>query len=209
MPKPCNVMHSAAILAGGRATRFGGRDKGALLVDGQTIRARQLAMLSEVADEVLIVGGESGAGLPADRRAEALRHIPDLVLGCGPMGGVHAAVCAARHDAVFVIACDMPYVTAAFAAHLLDLAHDVDAVVPRTERGLHPLCAVYTRACRERLATRLAAGSLQMRGFLDDVRIRVIEAEDIEVFGDRHRLLANVNTPADYAGLEALPGHKR
>jgi molybdenum cofactor guanylyltransferase len=194
MPQSCNVMHSAAILAGGRATRFGGRDKGALLVDGQTIRARQLAMLSEVADEVLVVG-------PG--------HVEDLVPGCGPMGGVHAAVCAARHDAVFVIACDMPYVTAPFAAHLLDLAHDVDAVVPRTERGLHPLCAVYTRACREPLATRLAAGSLQMRGFLDDVRIRVVEAEDIEVFGDRHRLLANVNTPADYAGLDALHGHKR
>ncbi len=30
-------MDSAAILAGGRATRFGGRDKGALVVGGQTI----------------------------------------------------------------------------------------------------------------------------------------------------------------------------
>jgi molybdopterin-guanine dinucleotide biosynthesis protein A len=118
-------------------------------------------------------------------------------------------VCAPRHDAVLVIACDMPYVTAPFAAHLLDLAHDVDAVVPRTERGLHPLCAVYTRACREPLARRLAAGSLQMKRLLDEVRVRVIEAEDIAVFGDRHRLLANVNTPADYAGLEALHGHKR
>ena len=27
-------------------------------------------------------------------------------------------------------------------------------------------------------------------------------------FGDRHRLLANVNTPAEYAGLEALQSHK-
>ena len=97
--------------------------------------------------------------------------------------------------------------SAPFAAHLLDVARQVDAVVPRTERGLHPLCAVYTRACREPLARRLAAGSLPMKGLLDDVRVRVIEAEEIDVFGDRHRLLANVNTPADYAGLEAL--HKR
>ena len=185
-------MPSAAILAGGRASRFGGRDKGALLVDGQTIRERQMAMLAEVADEVLVIG-------PG--------HIEDLVPNGGPMAGVHAAICAARHDAIFVIACDMPYVTAPFAAHLLDVARQVDAVVPRTERGLHPLCAVYTRACREPLARRMAAGSLPMKGLLDDVRVRVIEAEEIDVFGDRHRLLANVNTPADYAGLEAL--HKR
>jgi molybdopterin-guanine dinucleotide biosynthesis protein A len=185
-------MPSAAILAGGRATRFGGRDKGALLVGGQTIRERQMTMLAEVADEVLVVG-------PG--------HLEDLIPGGGPMAGVHTAVCAARHDAVFVIACDMPYVTASFAAHLLDVAGEADAVVPRTERGLHPLCAVYTRACREPLAKRLAAGSLQMKGLLDDVRVRVIEAEEIEIFGDRHRLLANVNTPADYADLAAL--HKR
>jgi molybdenum cofactor guanylyltransferase len=201
-------MYSAAILAGGRAMRFGGRDKGALVVDGQTIRDRQIAMLSEIADDVLIVAREGGAGLQAcDRRAKALRHISDIVPGCGPIGGVHAAVSAARHDTVFVIACDMPYVTGAFAAHLLDLSQNADLVVPRTERGLHPLCAVYTRACLEPLARRLAAGTLQMRGLLDDVRVRVVDAEAIERFGDRHRLLANVNTPADYAGLEAL--HKR
>ena len=32
--------------------------------------------------------------------------------------------------------------------------------------------------------------------------------DEIRQFGDPDRLLANVNTPADYAGLEALQGHK-
>jgi molybdenum cofactor guanylyltransferase len=187
-------MYSAAILSGGRATRFGGRDKGALVVDGRTIRDRQLAMLSEVADELLIV---------------APGHVEDVFPGCGPMGGVHAAVKAAQHDAVFVIACDMPYVTAPFAAHLLRLAEDVDVVVPRTERGLHPLCAVYTRACLEPLTRRLTAGLLKMGTLLDDVRVRVVEDDEIDAFGDPERLLANVNSPADYAGLEALHTHER
>ena len=38
-------MPSAAILNGGRATRFGGCDKGALLVGGRSIRDRQLQEL--------------------------------------------------------------------------------------------------------------------------------------------------------------------
>ena len=42
---------SVAILAGGQATRFGGRDKSALLVDGRSILDRQLAALAPLTDE--------------------------------------------------------------------------------------------------------------------------------------------------------------
>jgi molybdopterin-guanine dinucleotide biosynthesis protein A len=37
--------------------------------------------------------------------------------------------------------------------------------------------------------------------------VRELTAGEIEVFGDRHRLLANVNTPADYEELEGLRRH--
>jgi molybdopterin-guanine dinucleotide biosynthesis protein A len=47
-----------------------------------------------------------------------------------------------------------------------------------------------------------------MRELLDSVRTRAVPLEEIRRFGDPDRLLANVNTPADYAGLEALQGHK-
>jgi molybdopterin-guanine dinucleotide biosynthesis protein A len=185
-------MYSAAILAGGRASRFGGRDKSTLLVEGRTIRERQLAVLSPVAAEILIIGADQ-----------------DIVAGCGPMGGVHAALTAARGEAVLVLACDMPYVTADFASCLLDLSREADIVIPRTDRGYHPLCSVYTRACLEPLAHRLAMQSLRLTALLEDVRVRVVEGSELDRFGDRARLLANVNTPGDYAGLAALHRHKR
>jgi len=80
--------------------------------------------------------------------------------------------------------------------------------VPQTERGYHPLCAVYTRACLAPVAARLAARRLRMRELVDELPARIVTAEEIDRFGDRHVLLANVNTPAEYAGLEALQGHK-
>jgi molybdopterin-guanine dinucleotide biosynthesis protein A len=40
------------------------------------------------------------------------------------------------------------------------------------------------------------------------MRTHVVPVDDIRRFGDPDRLLANVNTPADYADLEALQGHK-
>ena len=180
---------SAAILAGGQATRFGGRDKSTLLVDGRTIRDRQIAALTALTDDLQIV-------------------VSDIVPGCGPLGGLHAALTAARHDTLFLIACDMPYVSSPFIAYLLSLAGDADIVVPQSERGYHPLCAVYTCACLEPAAARLANRRLGMREFVDSMRTRVVPVEDIRRFGDPDRLLANVNTPADYAALEALQGHK-
>jgi len=192
---------SAAILAGGRATRFGGRDKSALVVGGITILERQIAALASVSDDLLLVG--------AARDARDARAIPDLVAGCGPLGGLQAALTAARHDRVFVVACDMPHVEAPLVRHLAALAGDADAVVPRTERGYHPLCAVYARGCLAAVTRHLAERRFRMADLLASLRVRVVETADLEAFGDPQRLLANVNTPAEYAGVEALQGHER
>jgi molybdopterin-guanine dinucleotide biosynthesis protein A len=134
--------------------------------------------------------------------------IHDIVPGCGPLGGLHAALTAARGDRVLLVACDMPFLSSPFLAHLLSLANDVDIVVPQSERGYHPLCAVYSTACLAPAAARLADGRLKMRELLDAMRTRVVPIDEIRRFGDPDRLLANVNTPADYADLEALQGHK-
>jgi hypothetical protein len=47
-----------------------------------------------------------------------------------------------------------------------------------------------------------------MRDLVAAMRTRVVTSAEIDRFGDRYRLLANVNTPAEYAGLEARQGHK-
>jgi molybdopterin-guanine dinucleotide biosynthesis protein A len=196
-------MWSAAILAGGSAVRFGGRDKSALVVEGRSILERQLSELTTLTTDILIVGRHG----PLDRPA-AVRVVADRVPGGGPLGGLHAALAESLGDATIVIACDMPYVSASLLGHLLALTRDADAVVPRTARGYHPLCAAYTRACLAPAAARLANGRLKMIDLFEDVRVRVVTAEEIAAFGHSNRLLANVNTPAEYGDLEAFQGHE-
>ena len=203
-------MARAAILAGGRARRFGGIDKSSLVVDGQTILDRQMAMLQtvDVIREIMIVG--------ATASHRSARRIVDRVSGCGPLGGIHAALTAAaggtpiqaRGNAVFVLACDMPYVPSALVTYLLDLAQNADAVIPLTEAGYHPLCAVYSLACLDPVGRRLAEGRLQVVGILDDVKARVVTVAEVDRFGDPHRLLMNVNTPVDYLALQTSLSHQ-
>ena len=190
-------MHSAAILAGGRARRFGGRDKSALIVDGRPILERQIAELAQITSDILVVGRH-----PSSRAIAPARYVADYAPGCGPLGGLHAALVSARGDATLVLACDMPYVSASLLRHLLALTSGADAVVPRTERGYHPLCAAYTRACLEPVARRLADRRLTMTELLEDVKVRIVTPEEIDAFGDCGRLLTNVNTPAEYGAIE-------
>ena len=103
----------------------------------------------------------------------------------------------------------MPFVTAELPAHLLSCAEHWAAVVPRTERGYHPPCAVYTRGCGAAVTRRLTEGRLAMIGLLEEVRVHVVTSEELDAFGNRHRLLANVNTPVEYEEIEALAGHER
>lgn len=191
-------MATAAILAGGQATRFGGVDKGALVVGTHSILERQLHELAQISDDILLVGsrhvsGNVGFRVVADRR-------PD----CGPLGGLETALAEARDDIVLLVAGDMPFVTASLLAYLQELAETAQAVVPRTERGYHPLCAAYARSCLVAVAKRLASRRLSMVGLLEDLNVRAVEPNEIERFGSPDRLLANVNTPAQFYAIAAL-----
>ncbi len=201
---------SVAILTGGQATRFGGRDKGALIVGGASILARQIAALAPLTDDLLLVGSPNNGGRSQTRSSGAtVRVVADIVPGSGPLGGIHAALTEARGDRVLVVACDMPYLTTDFAAYLAAQAGSADVVVPSGGGRLHPLCAVYGRACLDLAARMLAERRLALHDLIAQTSTRIVAEEDMIRFGAPSRLLANVNTPAEYADLEALQDHEQ
>lgn len=202
-------MPSAAILSGGRARRFSGRDKGGLIVDGRSIVERQLDALAPVADDIMIVGREPELGTAGAR----FRVVADRLAEQGPLGGLDAALAEAVHPVVILLACDMPYVTApllGWLAALVSGTPQVDAAVPHTSQGDHPLCAAYTRACQAAVAKRLREGPRAMKDLLRDLRVRRIDEIELRQFGIPQQLLANVNTPEDYASVQGpSAGHTR
>src|SRR5438876_257040 len=95
---------AAAIVAGGRARRFGGRDKSRLVVDGQSIINRQLEILQQLTTSIFVVAtdGERFAdlGLPV---------FPDLMPEAGVLGGILTALASTDLDRVLVVAGDLPF----------------------------------------------------------------------------------------------------
>jgi molybdopterin-guanine dinucleotide biosynthesis protein A len=192
---PVGLAVSAAILAGGRARRLGGADKASLAVGRARIIDRQLAALSTVADDVRIVTNASG------RYGDlGVRVVPDAIAGAGPLGGIYSALLDAAHERVLIIACDLPFITPALLERLVaesGTGDEVDAVVPRSARGLEPLCALYTKRCAATVKSRIAIGALQVAGLLDAVRTRVLDPDTLAPY-DEGALFDNVNTPHDH-----------
>lgn len=195
-------MWTAAILAGGQARRLGGADKSGLPIGGRPILTRQLELVRGLTSHVLIVANDG------DRYREAgVPVVRDRIQGAGALGGLYTALLEAPTPQVLVLACDMPFLTAPFLVRVMALSAGVDAAVPRDHRGLHPLCAAWSRRTAPHLAARIAAGRLRIADALAGLDVREIGPDELAPLDPEGRLLMNVNTPDDYerAIRESVP----
>lgn len=192
------ALPSAAILAGGKARRLGGRDKSRLVIEGRSIIVRQTEVLQRVAHDIFIVGPQ--ADLYADLE---LPVYADLLPGNGALGGVYTALEVAREDLVLTIACDLPFLDAGLLQRLVERSAGHDGAWIATDRGAEPLIACYRRDARTRVLDRLRRGALKAADLNAALDLGVVTADDVAQFGPIDRLLANVNTPEDFARIES------
>src|SRR5215831_1366441 len=116
---------AGVMLAGGRASRMGGRDKAFAAVGGEPIAVRTARLFRELFPQLIIV----------TNRAERFRDlgselVSDRFPSRGPLAGIHAATLASRHPHVFVAACDMPGLDPGVIRFLLRRIGRAQAIVP-------------------------------------------------------------------------------
>ncbi len=204
-------MSTAAILAGGRARRFGGQAKMLLPLGRQRIIDRLLAALGAVVDNVLIV---MSAAETSDRDLFDLQTttvVNDHFVEAGPLAGIHAALAASASPCTLIVAGDMPFLTRPFLAHLLQVGladAAADAVIPRSSDGWHPLCACYRASCRNAIEERISRSALKTSNLMHDLRTRVLLDEHLSPYNPDGALLFNINTPADYARALAIGAYR-
>lgn len=199
---------AGAIVAGGRAARFGGNSKGLLQVGGRRIIDRVADALEPHVDALFVVANAPAAGswLP---KARVVR---DVLIGGGSAAGVHAALRAANRP-VLAVAWDLPFVTSALCSALAarGAVGDADAVVAQGSSAgrLETMCAWYGPACAEAIAATWDTGDRSMHGLLARVRTIVLDAAVVARAGDPARMFLNVNTEADLERARALVGDGR
>lgn len=192
---------SAAVLAGGESRRMG-RDKSLLELDGEPLIARVVSRLAELSDDILVITNDTEK---YEWLADRVRFASDLGgAGQGPLAGIGAALQAARHDVVLVVATDMPFLNTDLLAYLVEKAETVDVVVPVIEEGRpETMHAVYRRTCLPAIKQRLEANRRKITGFFEDVRVCEVPVKELQRFDPELQSFLNANTPEQWTDVKA------
>jgi len=187
---------AGVLLAGGRATRMGGRNKAFAAVGGESIAGRTVRVLQDVFPQVIIA-----TNAPRDFDRFGVELVADRYPGSGPLAGIHAALEVTRHPHAFVVACDMPGLDAGVIRLLLDRIGSADAIVPRWDGDIEPLHAVYAARCLPVIEGCLAAGRVAMREFLPRIVVDYVSEGELRAVSAAAASFTNVNTPEELAAV--------
>ena len=99
-----------------------------------------------------------------------------------------------------IVACDLPYLTAAWLKHLTirAIASSANVVMPVSLNGPEPLCAVYRKQCEVAIRAALERGERKVKDVVCGLSLDLIEADEWKAFDSGGVLFRNMNSPDDY-----------
>lgn len=185
----------AVVLAGGRARRFGGQDKGLILLGGEPLAAWVIRCLRPQVHSLV---------LSANRNLESYAALGQVVTDAipgqpGPLAGIHAGADSLGCEWALTVPCDAPFLPSDLISrlHAGALHAGVDAVYAADDRQAHYTVLLLRRALTAGIPAFLAAGGRRVQDWLAQLRARPV------LFRDDPYAFFNINTPADLILAEA------
>lgn len=187
-------LYSAVILAGGRSTRMG-FDKQLLVMHSRRIVQHLIALLRTRFDDIMVASPDPGL-----YRGERVRVVQDIHRGIGPLGGIHRALVSAKGQAVFTIACDMPFPEVGYIDYMISRleGQDWDACLTRRGEHLETCHAFYCPSGLPMLEMQIAQGRYSVASYANKINSLVIPEAIASKFLPGWRAFTNLNTPEDY-----------
>lgn len=199
-PAPTPFDITGVVLAGGRARRMGGQDKGLVTLAGRPMVEHVLEVLRPQVGTILINANRNAAryaqyGYPvvADRDGDF----------SGPLAGMASAMAEAPTPFIVTVPCDGPLLAADLVSRLtLALARDqADLAVAHDGERMQPVYALLPVRLLPSLERWLAAGERKIDSWYALHQVALAD------FSDRARMFINVNTPEDRDSVTAQLRH--
>ena len=186
---------SSIILAGGRATRMGGVDKGLVVLQQEALTAHVIARLKSQVDEIFISANREietykTFGYPVLQDANA-----DFI---GPLAGFFLGLQNAQYDYVLTVPCDSPLLPLDLAERLLSgmSASGADIAVASSDENSHPVFCLMKKSMLPSLLAYIERGERKVSAWQKSQQLVEVD------FSDCSEAFTNLNTFDDLAAVE-------
>lgn len=181
------------ILAGGRSTRLGGRDKAFAILAGRPLIAHVVARLAPQVDALVV----SRNADPAPFHELGVTVVPDVLAGFrGPLAGIHAGLAAFPHDYLVTAPVDAPLLPRDLVRRLRPHAAPGRCAYA-SDGEHHTLAILWPPGLAGAVEEALLAGRASPREWLAVHGVPVVIPRD-----DDSDIALNINTPADLERAE-------
>jgi molybdopterin-guanine dinucleotide biosynthesis protein A len=186
---------AGVVLAGGESRRFGANKALVRWENGTLIEAvtRTLTLLFHHTF-VLVKTPDTFAFL----ERPGVRVVRDFSTDVHPLGGLLSALSISPMEHVFVCACDMPFIRPELVAALCRERKGYDAVVPRWQGFLQPLCGVYARTCLDVVGRRIEGGELSLQNLFQLLTTRIFNENEVRSVDPEGLSFIDIDTQSDY-----------
>ena len=187
---------TALILAGGRARRMQGRDKGLLMLGDQTMIGLILTQLTPQCENILI---NANRNLPEYRQygyAVVPDQHPDFQ---GPLAGMYSGLSHITTDWMITIPCDGPILAADYCRRMMAAATQGNRkiAVARLQDRIQPVYALLHRSLTDSLAACLRSEERKIDRWYQRHGFCTVD------FSDHPDMFENINTPEQLLAVSA------
>ncbi|MGK9173605.1 molybdenum cofactor guanylyltransferase MobA [Yokenella regensburgei] len=184
---------TGVILAGGKASRMGGQDKGLLELKGKPLWQHVAHLLRPQVDNLVVSANRNLEVY----RASGLPVIQDCIADYpGPLAGMLSVMSQWDSDWFLFSPCDTPFIPADLAIRLYPATAASRAIWVHDGERDHPTIALMHRDIVPELQHYIDRGERRVMVFLKSAGGRSVD------FSDRPQAFINVNTPEDLARWE-------
>ncbi len=192
------------ILAGGKGSRLKNINKPLIKLGRLTIIEQIIVRLKESSCEEIVIC--SGQNPIKDTILDGLTQIEDIIPHQGPLAGLYSGLMASRSFYNFVVAGDMPFLSTNLIKYMKDKAGNADILVPKTQRGIEPLHAIYSKNCLDVIKQKIFSEKekLSLESIFTELKVEYILEDEIRQFSLPEMVFFNINTPEDIKEAKRL-----
>jgi len=192
------VTFTAAVIAGGKSSRFGSDKRWARIGD-ETLLARAVHLATALTAPILLLA--EPRSMPAAWRAMA---VADVLPDKGPLGGLYTAMLNAKTDYVLTIPCDMPLLRKEVYEIMLRSLPSSRPLCASSPDGIQPLVSIWPVRLREAVCAQIQDGDFRLHAALDKAGAHHVNMAEAWT-GYTPDVFININCVAD---LDKVKGER-